>query len=129
MMVYKPPYLFALLFIKTTLSVCPSELLGQEVTELVKLRLSYRASITLIQGYEWDSLLVFFFLGWNQWGQRGRTCVCLRCHLPPLIFGAWSLVCELFLFLAFPGGYIFTHDLLNWSAEIKQKLACESTAL
>ena len=36
---------------------------------------------------------------------------------------------ELFLFLAFPGGYIFTHDLLNWSAEIKQKLACESTAL
>ena len=60
-MVYKPPYLFALLFIKTTLSACPSELLGQEVKESVKLPLSYRASITLIQGYEWDSLLVFFF--------------------------------------------------------------------
>ena len=72
MMVYKPPYLFALLFIKTTLSVCPSELLGQEVTELVKLRLSYRASITLIQGYEWDSLLVLFFFRMEPMGTKRK---------------------------------------------------------
>ena len=75
MMVYNPPYLFALLFIKTTLSICPSELLGQEVTESMNSPLSYRASITLIQGYEWDSLLGPF-LGQNQWKQRGRD-ICM----------------------------------------------------
>lgn len=48
MMVYNPPYLLPLLFIKTTLSICPSKTLGQEVTESNNLPLSYRASITLI---------------------------------------------------------------------------------
>ena len=75
MMVYNPPDLFALVFIKTTLSICPSELLGQEVTESVKLPLSYRASITLIQGYEWDSLLGPL-LRQNQWEQRRRD-ICM----------------------------------------------------
>lgn len=40
MMVYNPDYFFALFFIKTTLSLYPPELLGQNATESVKLPLS-----------------------------------------------------------------------------------------